>query len=202
MVVSNQLCFVSTFLTFLMRGMRALGRRMHGALVVICLLLWGIGGFVPHVNFDLTSSSVFVMIYWFIFISYYRWYCKQLSAKQCMLMIISGLAIQFAYWLGGNMLFAFTGKGASLQIFIFDHWKLPSILIGSGIFLICESRKWSNKAVNWVAGSALGVYLISYNPLVFNSLIAKFDFDIFLHCSFQVYVLFSLRQACSLFVSC
>lgn len=164
------------FLPFLIRGLQSLGKRLHGFLTMLCLLLWGIGGIVPIFdNFNLNASSVFMMIYWFIAISYYRWYCKEFTNKQCIYMIGAGLLIQLFYWLSGNFLFMLTGKGANFQTYIFDGGKIPSLLIAAGIFLICEKFTWKNEAVNWIAKSAFGVYLISAQPLVWDYLNFWFD---------------------------
>ena len=54
------------------------------------------------------------------------------------------------------------GKGTNFQFFIFDDWKIPSMLIGFGLFELFAHKEFHNRCVNCLAGSAFGVYLIHY----------------------------------------
>ncbi|KOA48844.1 hypothetical protein BAAM0483_06915 [Bifidobacterium animalis subsp. animalis MCC 0483] len=36
------------------------------------LVIWGIVGIIPLIRFNLRKMSVFVFLYWFILISYYK----------------------------------------------------------------------------------------------------------------------------------
>lgn len=71
------------FLPFLNVGMRRLSQRQHCQLACICLLLWGLLGLIPKLSYNLTESTVFVFIYWYILISYYRWHMKPFSTRRC-----------------------------------------------------------------------------------------------------------------------
>ena len=153
------------FLPFLIKGVKCLGAIGHRNLSIICLILWGFGGLFPKITFDLTDSSVFVFIYWLILISYYRWYMRPLSKKLCIGLIAAGIAANVLYWLAAETLCICTGKNFIPSDFIFDHWKLPSMMIGFGLFLIFESHHFSSRIVNWIAGSAFGVYLIHFHPV-------------------------------------
>lgn len=57
-----------------------------------------------------------------------------------------------------------------LQMFIFNQWKLPSMMIGFGMFLLFERAHFQCKAVNWLAKSAFAIYLISMYPTVIDLL--------------------------------
>lgn len=39
------------------------------------------------------------------------------------------------------------------------------MMIGFVMFLLFEKHHFSSKVVNWIAGSAFGVYLIHYHPV-------------------------------------
>lgn len=156
------------FLPFLVVGFQALGERKHRKLAFLVLIIWGLLGLIPSIQLDLTSRSVFVMFYWFILLAYCKWYCPRFSAKRCWGFIGVGVIIEMLYWTIGNIIYTFTGKEIALQSFIFDHWKLPSMMIGMGLFQMCLKSKWKNRAVNWIAASTFGVYLIHYHPAVFS----------------------------------
>ncbi len=60
------------FLPYLSRGLQPLGRKLHGMLAASLLVIWGIVGIIPLIRFNLRKMSVFVFLYWFILISYYK----------------------------------------------------------------------------------------------------------------------------------
>lgn len=153
------------FLPFLIKGTKALGATSHRNLAILCLMLWGIGGLLPNISFNLTEASVFVFIYWFILISYYRWYMRPFSEKACIGLIAGGIAINIFYWSTFIAFSSITGKGSGFIEFIFDHWKLPSMMIGFGLFLLFERRRFFNPIINWIAGSTFGIFLIHYHPI-------------------------------------
>lgn len=148
------------FLPFLLHGIKALGKRGHKSLALITLLLWGVFGMIPHIEWNLPKASVFVFIYWFILITYYKWYMTRVSSRQCYMLIVAGVGLNLVYWWGSNLLYAKTGRFASLQNYAFDHWFIASMMIGFGIFSLMEKRTWHCSAVNFLAASAFGVYLI------------------------------------------
>lgn len=152
------------FLPFLNAGMRKITKRQHCQLACICLLLWGVLGLIPKISYNLTESTVFVFIYWYILISYYRWHMDSFSTRRCWSLICVGVGIDFIYLLGSNLLYSATGKAASAQLFIFDKWKLPIMLIGFGVFLLVEKTEFHSRVVNVLAASAFGIYLIHFYP--------------------------------------
>ena len=151
-------------LPFLQEGLRCLGRLKHRNLAFVVLAMWGIGGLVNGFNFDLSYSSAFVMIYWFILITYYKWYMHKFSVKQCVLLIAFGLCIEIGYWFGTNWLFLILGKDGNIQNFIYDHWKLPSTMIGFSLFVLAQKNFFYSKSINRIAKTTFGVYLIHYHP--------------------------------------
>lgn len=154
------------FCPFLVCGMKSLTKKYHGILALIVTLLWGVLSLVPMLDLNLHQSNVFVMIYWFILITYYRWYMKPLSVRQCCLLIVIGVTLIIVYWTGSNMLTALTGKGLSFQNFLFNSPKLPSMLIGFGLFLLFCRIHFYVSIINIVAKSTFGVYLIHQYPVL------------------------------------
>ena len=157
------------FMPFLVSGMKQLGQRNHRSLAIIVFFIWGILAMVPKVSLspDLSSASVFVFIYWFILLSYWKWYRLAMSTRTCWCLIVAGLAIELLYWGAGNVRYMLSGKGLSLQYFIFDHWKLPSMMIGMGLFSLALKVSWHSRIINWMAASAFGIYLIHFHPVIF-----------------------------------
>lgn len=155
------------FMPFLIQGVRSLGKNAHGRLAIVCLVLWGVLSLIPKFTFDLTESSVFVFIYWFLLIAYYRWYMEPFTVRRCWQMIALGFGIVLLYWVATNALFTMTGKMAKMQSFIFDHWKLPMMMIGFGLFLLVERREFHSRIINVMAASTFGVYLIHFQPAIY-----------------------------------
>ncbi|RSX55503.1 symporter [Bifidobacterium dolichotidis] len=157
------------FLPFLQEGIRKIGQKAHGSLAAVMLVIWGFAGMLywPQMQFNLTWSNVFVFIYWFVLISYYKWYMKEFSKSTLWKMIGVSLTVEFVYWAGFSLLFEATGKYADGQKFIFDQFKLPTMVIGFAIFLLVKDVHFYSRAVNWIAQSAVSVFLIHFYPPVY-----------------------------------
>ncbi|MCR1996014.1 hypothetical protein [Bifidobacterium animalis] len=155
------------FLPFLNAGMKQLAQRQHKQLAIICLVLWRFLGLIPKINFDLTDKSVFVFIYWYILLSYYRWHMKKISTRQCWIMLGIGAMTGAVWLLGTNLLFSLTGRMPQMQSFIFRHWRLPMMMMGFAIFLLVMRTEFHNRLINTLASSAFGIFLIhSYPPIL------------------------------------
>lgn len=64
-----------------MVGFNTLSQKMHATLAISVIVLWEGLGFIPYVKFDLYRNSVFVFIYWFILISYYKKYQERYTLR-------------------------------------------------------------------------------------------------------------------------
>lgn len=169
--------FFLFFLPFLNDCMRRLTARRHQQLAFGCLLLWGVLGMIPRFDYDLGYNTVFLLIYWYILISCYRWHMREFSTRACWLLIGGGIAIELAYLLGGNLYYAHTGTAIDLQWFIFDKGTLTSMMIGFGMFLLVSRTDIRSRFVNVLAASAFGVYLIQYYPPIFLAWLDAFPFQ-------------------------
>lgn len=151
---------------YLILGLKALNKRMLGWLTGTVIALWGVLTLLPGIHFDTSHTNVFIMILLLIPIAYYKWYCRPLSIKKCVALIVSGYGLYTCYWFVFNLFFKFTGHGWNHCFFIFDC-ILPPMLIGFGLFLLFERVHYSNRIINFIAKSTFGVYLISENPRVY-----------------------------------
>ena len=152
---------------FLNSGMKSLGARNHRSLAIICLVIWGILGLVPNMTFGLTTG-VFVFIYWYILIAYYRWYMQSLNKKQSLTLLLSGIAIELVYLIGTNTFFAITHKMPLAQLFIINQWTLPTMMIGFALFTLVNRVTFHSKTINIIAASSFGIYLIHFDRYVFS----------------------------------
>ncbi len=155
-------------LPFVALALQKIGRKNHLKLAIGVLVLWGAVALVPFpaMNLDLDSSSVFVFIYWLVLISYCKWNMN-ISSKNAIILIISGLLVELIYWSAASLFFTITGKKPGFQNFIFDHWKLPTMMIGFGLFILCYRHPFHSRFVNYLAASSFGVYLIHYQPGIY-----------------------------------
>lgn len=149
------------FMPFLIKGLHALSKRSHCILAVTMLLLWS--NLIPLFSFDAAYPSVLLFVGWAVAITYYRWYMKSLSTKGCMLLIFAGFGIASMYWVVANTISAATGVEA-FQTQLALCYRTPGVLMAFGIFLLVERFPFYNGALNWIAQSALGVYLIHCYP--------------------------------------
>ncbi|MCH4853759.1 acyltransferase [Bifidobacterium pseudolongum] len=152
-------------LPFLNKGMKSLGRAHHRNLTVILLVLWGLFAFVPHIDLNL-YIGVFVFIYWYVLITYYRWYMNEITEGQSFVLIFTGLIIELLYLVGGNVIYAVTHKMVSMQVYIFGKWTLPTMMVGFGLFTLANRREFHSKIINTLAASSFGIYLIHFNKYI------------------------------------
>lgn len=148
------------FAPFLVSGLKFLSQRNHALLALITLGLWGIGTLFPLSILDFPGLSVFTFMFWFILITYYRWYMKPLAISTRWKLLACGEMIYLIFW-GGSLCIPWL---QSHQEFIFMNTQLPQLLVSFSIFLLFESLHFSNKMINFIAPSTFAVYLIHQYP--------------------------------------
>lgn len=153
---------------FLNKGMRSLGKDLHRNLSIICLIIWGFFGMIPKVRFDLIQQGVFVFIYWYILLTYYKWYMRKLSKRGAWYLLGAGIAVELIFIIAANIFYQLTDKMAKMQFFMFTRWRLPAMMIGFAVFVLVSNVEFHSKVVNVIAASSFGVYLIHYNPYIFS----------------------------------
>lgn len=142
------------------RGLKAMGRREHGLLTATVTLMWGLfQGLIRTTSFTGDSVVVFIVIY--AAICYIRWYHDNLPAQVAGAMVAFGFAALIAQGMRGGLLSP-TDKGMS--IWLSSSYKLPVILISIGLVSLFSRLNFRSGAINFVARSAFGAYLISEYP--------------------------------------
>ena len=156
-------------LPFLQQGLIRLGKRKHIMLCLLLLLVFGVASFIPTGIMDPQTMTQYVwdtpltFLYLFVLVSCYKLYFRKARARTLVLVIVVNFLIAVPYYVFSCWLAAH-GRNMSCQIL--TTVSLPSTLIGIAIFLLFERWHWHNRAVNFVAKSALAVYLITeYRPI-------------------------------------
>ena len=169
---TRQWWYVTSYMLFLIaspvlvRMLKSLDKGSHALLTCWLLVIWGVLTLIPNIDLDYShmSTSVLMFMYWFVLISYYRWHMRPFSTRTCWAMVISGYAMYLLYWTATNLLTMFTGKLPAAQGFIILSSRMPTLLVGFGLFLLFERLRFSSRIVNYVAASTFAVYLIHVYP--------------------------------------
>ena len=150
-------------LPFLVRGLRALGRRAHLALCMVLLALYGVLTLVPGTQM---VTQVWSLVYLFVLIAGYRWYVEGAHDLRPAPMVAVGMVILAACALLSMGAWALAGVqlGAKYGNLVTSEIRLPVLLVGFGVFLLFQRRTFYSKAINGVARGAFAVYLITEYP--------------------------------------
>ena len=150
-------------LPFLVRGLRALGRRAHLALCMVLLALYGVLTLVPGTQM---VTQVWSLLYLFVLIVGYRWYVEGAHDLRPAPMVAVGMVILAACALLSMGAWALAGVqlGAKYGNLVTSEIRLPVLLVGFGVFLLFQRRTFYSKAINGVARGAFAVYLITECP--------------------------------------
>ena len=156
-------------LPFLVRGLRALGRRAHLALCMVLLALYGVLTLVPGTQM---VTQVWSLVYLFVLIAGYRWYVEGAHDLRPAPMVAVGMVILAACALLSMGAWALAGVqlGAKYGNLVTSEIRLPVLLVGFGVFLLFQRRTFYSKAINGVARGAFAVYLITEYPPVRDAL--------------------------------
>ena len=150
-------------LPFLVRGLRALGRRAHLALCMVLLALYGVLTLVPGTQM---VTQVWSLVYLFVLIAGYRWYVEGAHDLRPAPMVAVVMVILAACALLSMGAWALAGVqlGAKYGNLVTSEIRLPVLLVGFGVFLLFQRRTFYSKAINGVARGAFAVYLITEYP--------------------------------------
>lgn len=154
-------------LPFLQKGLRVLTVGEHKALALSIVVLWGLVGLVPKTHANDNVSGVFAFCFLYVIIAYYKWHCGNgWSRRAAWLMIVTGYALIAGYWMVFSLVWSRTGRFESLITMGANDWKLGPVLVAFGLFILFERMSFRSRVVNYLAGSAFAVYLISMYPQV------------------------------------
>lgn len=153
---------------FLAAGLKKIGRHAHGTLCVMVFAVWIIvDGFYPFAAID--SGQIFTFMVLYSLMTFYKWYMKPLSIKMSWYLIALGylliaLSVVVIGWFYDKTHSEFMYKAQTFM----SHAEnmLPVLMIGIGIFALFLRKNFANKAINTLAASTFGVYLITEYPTV------------------------------------
>lgn len=154
------------FFPFLTRGLRVLDASMHWALCLIMIMLWTVLDMImPISGVGLPGGDVFSFVYIYVLITYYRWHMRPMGSAIAWGVLAGGYALIVAGAIGGGLLYQSTGKLQILQVYLSKvEFRLPVLMVGLALFVLFERHEFYSAAINTVAGSTFGVYLISEYP--------------------------------------
>lgn len=152
---------------FLSKGLRLIGETMHRALAIGMFVIWTcFAGFLPFESLGFGGSFT-SFVYLYVLISYYRWYMTQWTAQQGWICIASGFGINAVWTIGCDVAYRVMGFSPAAQSFLQGtEYKLPTMLMGFGLLIVFTHHQFVSRAINMIAASTFGVYLISEFPLV------------------------------------
>ena len=153
---------------FLATGLKALGRRRHLVLCVVCFVMWSLGeGFAPVVALGLPGGSFLSFVYLYTLMSFYKWYMRTVRTSTAWAMVGVGYGMLLAGAVLGGVLYGVTGKLARLQVYLSGtEYRLCVLLVGFGVFALFVRREFHSAVVNNLAAGTLAVYLITEYPPV------------------------------------
>lgn len=169
--LSNSYWFISTYLLlyllspFLNRMIHSLSQKQHRLLLIILYVVYVIIPTVTNLTLGGTSNiMIFIMLY--LTAAYFRLYRGPLEGRPaihfiialCSVLVIAGSTIVFDIL---STRFGITRYDAT---YFTSIYALPVILCSIGLFLgFLNLNIGSHPAINWIAGSSLGIYLLHDN---------------------------------------
>lgn len=151
---------------FLVKGLRSLGQGMHRQLVIAQLVTVSIVPMFPLVDLYVNEYVTFLSIV--VMVTYVRWYPPTLLERPALpwLMLAAGLVASVLLGTGVRLL---AERGIPFMTADPMHWAwapcAPFVLGEAfGLFLVFKRLRLTSRAVNFVARSTLGVYLIHEHP--------------------------------------
>ncbi|WEV67744.1 acyltransferase [Bifidobacterium sp. ESL0769] len=166
---------------FITVALRSLGKRLHCALCIVSLLVWGLSPFYQDTLHNGYShglyGNVFVFIYLYVLLSCLRWYFSSLVQSKRLAFIFCGVG----FLLGSASQFVHLLLSVKLQNHLIG-WRswtnnpvcFPSMLIALGLLIFANVyRPHYSRVVNKFASGALPVYLVLLHPFTLALLTSK-----------------------------
>ena len=146
---------------FLVRGLRALGKKYHGQCCLAMGFLWGVLTLIPNSNLEISLNSM-GFIYVFVLIAYYKWNMRPFQTATAWEMFLISIIV-ILLW---NVIVSFATVGHSDRIYEYllcleREWSVLSLALSFGLFLLFCRLHFQSRIVNSCAASTFGIYLIT-----------------------------------------
>lgn len=157
--------FLLVFLPFLLKGLRALGQRMHAQLVYVTIVVVGA---LPMVTFSVLPVSALTSFFALaIVVSYLRWYPSKVMERPGAgwLLLVGSLVVG----VGLGVLVKLLPQSIANNDPMRWMWSPSSPFVmgeAIGLLLVFGRLQIQSRAVNFVAKSTVGVYLLHEHPVI------------------------------------
>ncbi|MBR3316735.1 MAG: acyltransferase [Atopobiaceae bacterium] len=153
------------FLPFLLHGLHSLGRHMHAQLVYVVVVVVGTLPMLSFASLPVSSLTAFFALA--VVVSYVRWYPSPVLERPGMgwALFIGSLALG-------------VGLGVLVKLFPMSisnndpmrwEWSPGGVLVmgeALGLLLVFARLRIQSRAINFVAPSTVGVYLLHEHPVI------------------------------------
>lgn len=162
-LTTNTWWYVSSYALFLLllpfiaSGLHSLGREKHLLLAGISFILLGILKYVPGYPASDDSYATFVLL--FVIISAYKMYILPMNMMQSAICIAIGasfMILRFAFFEVIYVLAGLNKPDALSHGYVF-----PVLMVGFGLFSLCNAISFHSAVINRIAKSSFAVYLIT-----------------------------------------
>ena len=151
-------------------GLRQIGKKMHGCLVLSFMILWAfLSGLSPIPLFGANIGSFAYFVFIYTTIAFYRWYMEDLGTRFAVVILIIGVCLItssiLVLQICGTLLQSPSLRAGSTYL-TSSIIKLPVLLIGFGSIIIAEKKYFCNRIINLIASTTFGIYLIHEYPII------------------------------------
>lgn len=159
-------------LPYILKGLQTCGRKEHKYLAVSLSFAFGLFRYLPFVSFPAEGMLVDLIVV-AIDICYFRWYIDLNTTNWNKLALVGAACFISGIFL---LYLPYHSQGIihDLAVNLFNGYVYSSantlsmglsFATSLSVFKLCLKYKYSSTRVNWLAGSAFAVYLISDNSL-------------------------------------
>ena len=183
--------FFYLFIPFLNILINGLNKRLHLYLIILCISIYSILGSVPGVEIHYNYLTWFVILYFIS--SYIRLYIHQLP---CKLSSLGGVLFTLALTIGSVIVLRYVGivVGLNLQyFFVIDVNKILALFCSVILFTYFKNIDIPyNKAINLIASSTFGVYVIHTNSQTMRNWLWKDVVGCVEHYNYSHYIVYAV----------